>query len=217
MLWRFSNAYGLSAVVLVALVVGTIVWRFAFFVAPFAWTGEPARLAGALGLQPGMQIADIGAGSGALAVAMASFVGSTGHVYATEVAPERRAAIEQRVSRASLGNVHAVAAGEASTQLPDSCCDAVYLRAVFHHIADRSTFAGDVARALRPGGRVGVLDFAPGTLWFHGADHGVQPDSVLHAFQVTGLRLRERIDDWGGGMFLFVFERNAEPDSVSPQ
>jgi len=158
-----------------------------------------------------MQIADIGAGSGALAVAMASFVGSTGQVHATEVVPERRAAIERRVSRASLGNVHAVAAGEASTQLPVSCCDAVYLRAVFHHIADRSMFAADVARALRPGGRVGVLDFAPGTLWFHGADHGVQPDSVLHAFEAAGLRLRERIDDWGGGMFLFVFERNAEP------
>ena len=217
MFWRFSNAYGLLVVVLVTLAVGVIAWRFAFFVAPFEWTGEPARLARVLGLRPGMQIADIGAGSGALAVAMASFVGGTGHVYATEVVPERRAAIERRVSRGSLRNVDAVTAGEASTRLPDSCCDAVYMRAVFHHIADRSTFAADVARALRPGGRVGVIDFAPGTLWFHGADHGVQPDSVLRAFQATGLRLRERADDWGGGMFLFVFERNAEPASVSPQ
>jgi cyclopropane fatty-acyl-phospholipid synthase-like methyltransferase len=212
MLWKFSNAYGLVVVVMLALAAGTIAWRFAFFFAPFAWTGEPARLARVLGLQPGMQIADIGAGSGALAVAMASFVGSTGQVYATELVPERRAAIERRVSRASVRNVHAVAAAEAETQLPESCCDAVYMRAVFHHIADRSQFAADVARALRPGGRVGVIDFAPGRLWFHGADHGVQPDSVLSAFQATGLRLLERVDDWGGGMFLFVFERDAEPD-----
>jgi SAM-dependent methyltransferase len=212
MFWKFSNAYGLVAVVMVALVVGTIAGRFAFFFAPFSWTGEPARLARVLELRPGMEIADIGAGSGALAVAMASFVDSTGQVYATELVPERRAAIERRVSRASVGNVQVVAAAEAETRLPERCCDAVYMRAVFHHIADRSTFAADVARAVRPGGRVGVIDFAPGTLWSHGADHGVQPDSVLSAFEAAGLRRRERIDDWGGGMFLLVFERDAEPN-----
>ena len=212
MFWRFSNPYGLAVVAFLALVAGTIAWRFAFFVAPFAWTGEPARLARALGLQPGMQIADIGAGSGALAVAMASFVGSSGEVYATELLPERRAAIERRVSSASVRNVHTVAATDLETRLPESCGDAVYLRAVFHHIADRPQFATSVVRALRPGGRVGVIDFAPGTLWFHGADHGVQPASVVSAFRAAGLRLRERVDDWGGGMFLMVFERDVEPD-----
>jgi ubiquinone/menaquinone biosynthesis C-methylase UbiE len=212
MFWKFSTAYGLVIVVIAALVVGTIAWRFAFFYAPFAWTGEPARLARVLELQPGMHIADIGAGSGALAVAMVPFVGSAGQVYATELAPERRTAIERRVTRASVSNVHAVPGAEAETGLPESCCDAVYMRAVFHHIAAQSNFAADVARALRPGGRVGVIDFAPGTLWFHGANHGVQPDSVVQAFQAAGLRLRERVDDWGGGLFLMVFERVAEPN-----
>ena len=47
---------------------------------------------------------------------------------------------------------------------------------------------------MRPGGRVAVIDFAPGTLWFHGADHGVRPDDVVRAFQAAGLRLRERVD-----------------------
>jgi SAM-dependent methyltransferase len=210
MLWKIPNAYGLVGVI-VALVVGTIAWRFAFFVAPLAWTGEPARLARVLQLREGMQIADIGAGSGELAVAMAAFVGSAGHVYATELAPERRAAIERRVSGDAIRNVHVVAAGEAETRLPERCCDAVYMRAVFHHISDRSKFAADVERALRPGARLAVIDFAPGTLWFHGPDHGVQPDSILSAFQAAGLRLRERAD-WGGGMFLLVFDRGDEPD-----
>ena len=214
MLWKISNAYGLGVVVvvIVALVAGTIAWRFAFFYAPFAWTGEPARLAQALDLHEGMQIADIGAGSGELAVAMAAFVGRTGQVYATELAPERRAAIERRVCRASIPNVNLVAATETETRLPEKCCDAIYMRAVFHHIAEQSTFAADVALALRPGARVGVIDFAPGTLWFHGPDHGVEPDSILAAFRANGFRLRERVDDWGGGMFLLVFDRNDEPD-----
>ena len=76
------------------------------------------------------------------------------------------------------------------------------MRAVLHHIGDRQQFATDVARALRPGGRVGVIDFAPGSLLFHGSDHGVEPDAVVRAFQAAGLRLKERTDNWGGGMFL---------------
>jgi hypothetical protein len=85
------------------------------------------------------------------------------------------------------------------------------MRAVFHHIADQPRFAKEVVRALGAGGRVGIIDFAPGTLWFHGADHGVQPAAVVRAFEAAGLRLHERADDWGGGMFLLVFEHVAQP------
>ena len=46
--------------------------------------------------------------------------------------------------------------------------------------------AADVARALRPQGRVAVIDFAPGMLWFHAADHGVRPNAVVGAFQAAG-------------------------------
>ena len=205
MLWKRSHAYWL--VVLIGLAAGIIAWRFAFFWAPFAWTGEPPRLARALGLQTGMQIADIGAGSGALAVAMAALVGSTGRVYATELEAEQRLAIQRRVSRDALSNVQIVAAEVTQTGLPDACCEAVYMRAVFHHISDRSRFAADLSDALRHGGRVGVIDFAPRTLWFHGSDHGVQPEAITSAFQASGFRLLTRVDDWGGGMFLLVFER----------
>ena len=56
---KVANPYWLI-VLIVALVVGAVAWRFAFFVAPFWWTGEPARLALALGIQPGEQVAGIG-------------------------------------------------------------------------------------------------------------------------------------------------------------
>ena len=202
---KLANSYWLILMTL-AVATGTIAWRFAFFFAPSWWTGEPARLAGALGIQPGIQVADIGAGSGALALKMAELVGTTGRVYAPELNPERRADIERRVDRASVANVSVVAAAETETRLPVNCCEAVYMRAVFHHIGNHQQFASDVARALRPGGRIGLIDFAPGSLWFHGSDHGVEPDSVLKAFQAAGLRLKERTDNWGGGMYLLVFE-----------
>ena len=134
-------------------------------------------------------------------------VGETGRVYATELSAERRAAIEERVTSAAIDNVRVMAAKETDTGLPDQCCDAVYLRAVLHHITDHQAFATSLTRTLRPGGRVGIIDFAPGTLWFHGADHGVRADTVVSVFRSAGLRLRDRDDDWGGGMFLLVFER----------
>jgi SAM-dependent methyltransferase len=206
MSWNYSTV--VRGVVAVALIAGgAVAARFAFFVLPFAWTGEPEKLARALGLQRGMIVADIGAGSGALATAMAAYVGETGRVYATELSAERRADIERRVTSAAIGNVHVLAASETSTGLPDHCCDAVYLRAVLHHISDPEAFAASLSRTLRPGGRVGVIDFAPGTLWFHGADHGVRPDAAVSAFRTAGFRLRGRDDEWGGGMFLLVFER----------
>jgi ubiquinone/menaquinone biosynthesis C-methylase UbiE len=199
----------LLSLVVVAGSVGAVAvaWRFGFYVAPFAWTHEPGRLAAALGIRPGMHVADIGAGSGALAIALAEVVGNGGQVYATELSAARRSEIERRIKHTSASNVRVVAASLDDTGLPDGCCDAVYMRAVFHHIDDENAFAASVARTLRPGGRVAVIDFPPGTLWFHGADHGVQSHAVVNAFTAAGLRLRQRLDDWGGGMFLLVFER----------
>jgi SAM-dependent methyltransferase len=202
---RMTTGLGLAGLV-VALGAGLVLWRFAFFAAPFSWTGEPARLAEALGLGPGMQVADVGAGSGDLAVAMARIVGAGGVVYATELTAAGREAIARRASSAGAANIRVVTAHRDATGLAASSCDAVYLRTVFHHVADRRGFAAELVRAVRPGGRVAIIDFAPGTLWFHGADHGVAPAVVRDAFAAAGWRMREQHDDWGGGLFLLVFE-----------
>jgi SAM-dependent methyltransferase len=190
----------------VAVGAAVLLWRFVFFLAPFAWTGEPARLAGALGIGPGMRVADIGAGRGDLAVAMAGIVGADGLVFATELSAARREDIARRASVSDAGNVRIVNAQADETGLPPAGCDAVYLRMVFHHVADRAAFAAAAVRAVRPGGRIAIIDFAPGTLWFHRAGHGVRPEDVETAFALAGWRVRERVDDWGGGMYLLVFE-----------
>lgn len=128
-------------------------------------------------------------------------------VYATEISAERRQAIAGRVSKAGIPNVRIVAASADATHLPDGCCDAIYLRTVFHHVADTRAFAAALAKAVRPGGRVGVIDFAAGGLWFHGADHGVSAQDVIDAGRQAGLTLVHQTMNWGGGTYLVVFER----------
>ncbi len=207
MLGRPSGFIALCLLLVAASATAAIGWRFTIFILPFKWTGEPARIAELLRLKAGHTVADIGAGDGSLAVEIARVVGAEGTVYATELSAERQRAIAARAERNSASRVQVVAAAEDATNLPDECCDAVYMRAVFHHIRDQGDMARLVARAVRPGGRVAVIDFAPGDLWFHGRDHGVTPEKVAEAFQQAGLTLVRHIDDWGGGMFLLLFER----------
>ena len=109
-------------------------------------------------------------------------------------------------ARAHAANVRVVEAASDRTNLPDRCCRAIYMRTMLHHVNDRAAFARDVVRSVEPGGRIAVIDFAPGRLWFHGHDHGVAPEEVVSAFTAAGCALRQRDDRWGGPTFLLVFE-----------
>lgn len=194
---------------------GTIVWRFGFLMAP-AWSGEADALADALGVTSGMHVADVGAGDGAVAEVLTRLVGDTGRVYATEVSADRLTDLATRKVQRRLANLEVVAARDDDTGLPGASVDALYLRHVFHHLTDRSAMVQRLARAVRPGGRIAVIDFPPGALWFHGADHGVTADTVREVFWNAGWRLRERRDAWGGGTFLVVFERGAAQVGARP-
>jgi len=204
MLIRIAALVAFAAVI-AAAVVG---WRFAIFVLPFSWTGESERLAELLRVAPGQTLADVGAGAGALAADMAARVGAAGTVYATEISPEHRQTIATRVATKGLHNIRIVEAAADATHLPDDCCDAVYLRTVFHHIEDKPAFARALAKAVRTGGRLAIVDFAPGALWFHGSDHGVASATVVDAFRHAGLRLVQHSTGWGGGTYLLLFERS---------
>lgn len=189
-----------------ALVIAVVAGRLIYFVAPFAVTREPERLAALLHLRPGARVADIGAGDGAMAEAIARRIGPSGSLLATEVSAERRADLARRARRIG-GHFRVVEATAAATGLPPGACDAIYMRAVFHHIEDRPGFAGQVAAAVKPGGRLVVIDFPPGGLPFHGADHGVTAAAVVAAFQAAGWSVEAQVDRWGGGMFAVAFRK----------
>jgi SAM-dependent methyltransferase len=175
-----------------------------FHVLPVNWTGEATRLGAALGIRPGSAIADIGAGNGALIVELAKLVGPEGAAFATERTPEQRQRITDRATSAGV-RVSVVEAADRSTHLPDGCCDAITMRMVMHHIADPETFARDLRRSLRRGGRVGILDFAPGAMPHLTSDHGSDPAGVVAAFTSAGFSVQSRDDRWGGRTFLIVF------------
>ncbi len=97
-------------------------------------TREVPQLAEVLALKPGGTVADVGSGGGAMAVVIANWLGPAGRVYATDVRAEQLAEIREAVAREGLSNVMVLEGATRSTNLPSECCDAIFLRDVYHHL-----------------------------------------------------------------------------------
>jgi ubiquinone/menaquinone biosynthesis C-methylase UbiE len=191
------------------LLVGAAVYiapTAAHHLLPLSWTGEATRLAEAIGAHSGDRIAEIGAGGGAMAEELAKVVGPKGVIFATEMSEARRRDLQDRAAR--LPQIMVVEAKEHSTNLESACCTAIYMRNVLHHISDWPAYAQDLARTVRPGGVVAVIDFSPGAMPHLAGDHGAAPERIIEVFGNAGLHLERRVDDWGGMTYLLAFRRS---------
>jgi ubiquinone/menaquinone biosynthesis C-methylase UbiE len=119
------------------------------------------RLVSALEIKPGSIVAEIGAGTGQLTVLLARVVGSSGRIYSNELDPERLTSITKAVDEAGLHNVTTVEGKERTANLPDECCDGIFMRDVYHHFSDPPAMNASLLQALRPGGRLAIIDFTP--------------------------------------------------------
>jgi ubiquinone/menaquinone biosynthesis C-methylase UbiE len=175
---------------------------------------EVRRLTELLSIGPGAVIADIGAGDGEYAIALAPAVGESGRIYATELSAEDRETIEQNAKEAGAAQVVVREAQISATGLPRGCCDGAYLRTVYHHLTDPMPFTKDLFETIRPGGRLVVVDFRP-TLWLalwtpegipeDRGGHGVEPELVTSELEAAGFIHEETIEDWPSGFFLQRF------------
>ena len=121
-------------------------------------TSEVSRLVELLELRSGSVVADVGAGSGEVSVEMARQLGPTSRVYGTDINAQRIAEIKQAATKATLANVVTLEGAPASTNLPEACCDALFVRYVYHHFADPAAMNASILRSLTPGGRFAVMD-----------------------------------------------------------
>src|SRR5216683_5386760 len=110
---------------------------------------EVARLAELMGWKAGTVVADIGAGDGKYTFAAVERVGGTGKVYATEIDAKKLEELRDEAARRKLGNVIVVESKEAETNLPAGCCDAIFLRHVYHHLTKPAEFDAGLVRSLK--------------------------------------------------------------------
>ncbi len=114
-----------------------------------------------LNLKPGMVVADLGAGPGIFAVALAKAVGATGKVYAVEIDKGFFPYIEQRAAAERVSNVTTVLGQFTDPSLPVRDLDLGFFHDVLHHIEDRAGYLKSLSAYVKPGGRVAIVELDP--------------------------------------------------------
>jgi predicted methyltransferase len=151
---------------------------------------RPDQVMDALAIAEASIVADVGAGGGWFTVRLARRVGPNGVVYAEDVQAEPLVAISRRVAAEGLRNVKTVRGLRTDPRLPAGMLHAVLMVDAYSEIEDRVTFLRNLAKALRPDGRLGVVDFTldgggPGPA----TEERVSPESVIRDAASAGLRL----------------------------
>lgn len=151
---------------------------------------RPDLIMDAMGIADGSIVGDIGAGSGWFTIRLARRVGPQGLVYAEDVQPEMTTAISRRVSREGFTNVKPVLGLKSDPRLPPRSLDAVLMVDAYHEVEDRVTMLSNLAKALKPQGRLGIVDFRlDGTGPGPAPEERVSPDVVVKDAQQAGLKL----------------------------
>jgi ubiquinone/menaquinone biosynthesis C-methylase UbiE len=173
---------------------------------------EVGRLAELMRWKAGTIVADIGAGDGKYTFAAVERVGATGKVYATEIDAKKLGELRDEVAKRKLGNVMVVESKEADTNLPTGCCDAIFLRRVYHHLTKPAEFDAALVRSLKPGGRLAIIDFPPraGLEPVEGVPsnrggHGIPQKIVIEELSAAGLKVQKIEEDWPEDDYCVVF------------
>jgi ubiquinone/menaquinone biosynthesis C-methylase UbiE len=160
----------------------------------------------ALGIGDGSVVADLGAGSGWFTIRLANRVGPNGLVFAEDIQRPMIQAINVRVESIGLKNVQTVLGTASDARLP-APVDAVLIVDAYHEMEQPVTLLRNVARKLKPAGRVGIVNSTkagggPGPAM----DERVDPERVISDAQAAGLVLRSR-ETFLKYQYLLVFEK----------
>jgi SAM-dependent methyltransferase len=120
---------------------------------------EREAIVAALDLREGMVVADVGAGTGLFLAPLSRALGPTGKLYALDIVPHFVAHLRDRVAREGLGNVEVVEVGPTDPELAPASVDLLFLCDVYHHIEYPGVVLPRLREALRPDGKLVVVDF----------------------------------------------------------
>ena len=170
-----------------------------------------------LEVKPGMTVADVGSGGGAFTVVIGKWIGD-GKVYATDITDRALRLTREYAQKEGLSNVTVIKGAAGSTNLPPACCDALFMRDVYHHITDVEAFNNSLFASLKPGGRLAILDFRPdpGSKLFPGVPanregHGIRPNLVEDELKAAGFTHVQTFERWPPNdknpLFLVLFTK----------
>jgi ubiquinone/menaquinone biosynthesis C-methylase UbiE len=141
---------------------------------------RPEELIEALNIPPGAVVADIGSGTGYYTWRLARQVGAKGRVYAVDVQESMLDETRKTVQAHKMTNVEYVLATAVSPRLPDRSVDFAFIAYAYHEFGDPDSTMAAIRRALKPGGRVLILEYAK--------ESKIAPASPLHKMSFDEIR-----------------------------
>jgi predicted methyltransferase len=123
-----------------------------------AWQ-KPGEVVEMLACEAGMVAADIGAGTGYFLSALSEAVGVEGTVLGLDIEPTMVERMNARIEQDGLLNARAATVGPDDPGLEPASVDRVLIVNTWHHIPERTAYAKKLLPALRPGGRLLIVDF----------------------------------------------------------
>lgn len=111
-----------------------------------------------IGLQPGMQALEVGAGPGYFTVQAAQLLGPEGHLTSIDIQPQMIAQVQEKVQREGLQNVDAQVADAKRLPFPDGSFDVAFLITVMGAFADKGRALRELRRVLKQDGRLSVTE-----------------------------------------------------------
>lgn len=149
------------------------------------------KIVGEFNLEPGMRVADFGAGSGYFSIEMAKAVGDSGVVSAIDILDTSLETIRAKAYTEGLGNIQLVRANlevVGSTFLADESQDLVLLASVLFQNDDKLGIIREAKRVLRPAGKLVVIDWQKGVGGFGPPDdYRISKETAISLVNQEGL------------------------------
>jgi SAM-dependent methyltransferase len=156
---------------------------------------NPEGALDALGLKPGMNVADVGAGVGYMSLRMARRITPGGKVWANDLQPKMLEMLRANAAKARATNIETVQGTETDPKLPKNTMDLVLLVDVYHEFSHPREMVRAIRESLKPDGRLVLLEYrkedpnVPIRL-----EHKMTVDEVKAELEADGFKMSQVIE-----------------------
>ncbi|MDQ2950489.1 MAG: class I SAM-dependent methyltransferase [Acidobacteriota bacterium] len=120
---------------------------------------QPERAIAALHLKPGMNVGEIGAGTGFYALRIAKRIQPGGTFYANDIQPAMLTRLQRNATAGNITNIKPILGTQTDPRLPPGTLDYVLMVDVYHELSEPQVMLHNVAGALKPDGELVLLEF----------------------------------------------------------
>jgi SAM-dependent methyltransferase len=164
----------------------------------------PGKVMDAIGVRPGMVVAEIGAGRGRYVVQLAVRVGPGGKVFAEDIDGFSLGHLERRCKKWGIKNVVTIQGEETDPKLPGGELDLIFIISSYHHFSDPVALLQKARASLKPDGRLAIAEWLP---WKGGQERYPSPAKIKAQMKKAGYRFLSTSDVIKkGNMLIHIFQ-----------